>query len=284
MKILIILAVAILSLAAFACAQPSPTVTPDIPATVTARLSQTPTVTPRPTYTRYPTGTPRPTYTRYPTATPYPTGTPRPTYTRYPTATPYPTGTPRPTYTRYPTATPYPTGTPRPTQTPLIRYIKVTPSPTATPLPTPTPAIPLSQRYGIPGSPVTVREFKRLPNWQSTSEKRAVVGCSVGSASNYRGEKFYTFTHDGESNRWSDYVAVTGFPEGTVGNVSLPCFEMVVWYEKTLTHWYWTCTPICPENPTRPPDAWEYETPLLALINASAYKGLTKAQWRALYR
>ena len=254
MKVLLIIAVAILSLAALACAQPSPTVTPDIPATVTARLSQTPTATPLPTYTLYPTATPRPTYTLYPTATP------------------------QPTYTLYPTATP------RPTQTPLIRYVEVIPSPTATPRPTPTPDIPLAQRYGIPGSPVTVREFKGLPNWQSTSEKRAIVGCYANSSSAHRGEKFYTFTHDGESNRQSDYVVVTGFPEGTVGNVSLPCFEMVVWYEKTLKHWYWTCTPFCPENSTRPPDAWEYETPMLALIDASAYKGLTKAQWRALYR
>ena len=119
-------------------------------------------------------------------------------------------------------------------KTPFIRYVEVIPSPTATPRPTPTPDIPLAQRYGIPGSPVTVREFKGLPSWQSTSEKRAIVGCYANSSSAHRGEKFYTFTHDGESNRQSDYVVVTGFPEGTVGNVSLPCFEMVVWYEKNL--------------------------------------------------
>ena len=129
---------AILSLAAMACAQPIPTATPDIPATVEARLSQVPTATPYPTATPRPTLTPYPTPTARPTATAYPTATPRPTYTLYPTPTPLPTYTPYPTATAYPTYTPYPTPTPtpRPTATP-----RPTPTamPTATPRPTATP-------------------------------------------------------------------------------------------------------------------------------------------------
>lgn len=114
--------------AALACAAPTPTpiptATPDIPATVTARVAAVPTATAYPTNTPYPTVTPRP------TVTPYPTNTPRPTYTPYPTSTAVPTATPYPTNTPYPTATPRPTYSPRPTYTPLP-----TPRPTATPLP-----------------------------------------------------------------------------------------------------------------------------------------------------
>ena len=124
---------AILSLAAaMACAQPIPTATPNIPATVEARLSQVPTATPYPTATPRPTLTPYPTPTARPTATAYPTATPRPTYTLYPTPTPLPTYTPYPTATAYPTYTPYPTPTPTPRPT-------ATPRPTPTPRPSPTP-------------------------------------------------------------------------------------------------------------------------------------------------
>ena len=128
MKILPLVLSLGLLLAALACAAPVPTpiptptpvptATPDIPATVTARLAALPTATPYPTLTPWPTATPRPTHTPYPTptavptATPYPTSTPYPTPTAVPTATPYPTSTPYPTPTALPTYTPYPTPTP----------------------------------------------------------------------------------------------------------------------------------------------------------------------------
>ena len=136
MKTLAILAslFLLLTLAALACAAPPPTpiptATPDIPATVTARVAAIPTATAYPTSTPYPTATPRPTVTPYPTATPRPTYTPYPTPTAVPTATPYPTNTPYPTATPRPTYTPYPTPTPTPAPTPTA-----TPWPTATPEP-----------------------------------------------------------------------------------------------------------------------------------------------------
>ena len=133
-----LVALLIFSLTAVACAQPAPMPTPNIPATVEARLSQVPTATPYPTATPRPTHTPYPTPTARPTATAYPTATPRPTYTRYPTPTHLPTYTPYPTATAYPTYTPYPTPTPtpRPTAAPPPR-----PRPTATPRPTPTQTV-----------------------------------------------------------------------------------------------------------------------------------------------
>ena len=133
-----LVALVIVSLTTLACAQPAPMPTPNIPATVEARLSQVPTATPYPTATPRPTLTPYPTPPARPTATAYPTATPRPTYTLYPTPTPLPTYTPYPTATPYPTYTPYPkpTPTPRPTVAPTPK-----PRPTATPRPTPTQAV-----------------------------------------------------------------------------------------------------------------------------------------------
>ena len=113
----------------------TPTPTPNIPATVVARLSQIPTATPYPTATPRPTLAPYPTPPARPTATAYPTATPRPTYTLYPTPTPLPTYTPYPTATAYPTYTPYPAPTPtlRPTAAPTVaaRSPSPTPQPTA---------------------------------------------------------------------------------------------------------------------------------------------------------
>ena len=202
--------------------------------------------------------------TAAPTPNPIPTATPQPT----PTSTPLVTSTPTPA----PTATPLPTATPEP-------------APTATPKPS------LAQRYGISGSPVTVRAFKGLPDWRSASKKRLVVGCYAGSQGSYLGETYYTFTDDGENTPQSDYLAVTGFPGATVGVSDYPCFEMAVWYERTLEHSYWTgiCRPVClvaPPSPLHNPPAhsWKYDTPMLALIDAKAYQGLTKRQWRDLYR
>ena len=132
------LSLLILGIVFSACTAP-PEPTPDLRATVTARvtarLAEIPTATPEPTSTPYLTFTPYPTPTPTPTATPYPTATltltsaPRPTATARPTSTPYPTNTPEPTAT--PTPRPTATPTPWPTATP-------TPSPTATPTPRPT--------------------------------------------------------------------------------------------------------------------------------------------------
>lgn len=85
---------------------PVPTATPNIDATVEARLAAT--VAAMPTATPVPTNTPIPTPTPVPTATPTPTATPRPTPTRFAARTP------RPTATRGPTNTPRPTNTPLP--------------------------------------------------------------------------------------------------------------------------------------------------------------------------
>ena len=124
-----------------ACASPvPPTVesTPNIDATVEAKVDQAlakiSTVTPMPTPTPIPTATkpPSPTATpniqatveaqvlaligSLPTATPYPTYTPIPKPTSTPTPIPTPTRI-KPTFTPFPTMTP----TPRPTATPTIR-------------------------------------------------------------------------------------------------------------------------------------------------------------------
>ena len=140
------LSLLILGIVLSACTAP-PEPTPDLPATVTARvtarLAEIPTATPEPTSTPYPTITPYPTPTPTPTATPYPTATPTQTSTPRPTATPRLTSTPNPTNTPRPTATPTPrptaTPTPRPTATPTPRPTATpTPSPTATPTPRPT--------------------------------------------------------------------------------------------------------------------------------------------------
>ena len=99
------LLLAVLSVAALACAAPPPLPT----------YTPYPTQSPLPTLTPFPTWTPAPTATAYPTATPYPSPTPYPTATAYPTPTPLPTRTPAPTWTPLPTHTPYPTWTPAPT-------------------------------------------------------------------------------------------------------------------------------------------------------------------------
>ena len=106
---------ALLLLAAVACAQfaptpePFPTATLDIPATVAAQVTEL--MAAIPTTTPYPTATPAPTYTPNPTATPLPTYTPYPTPTAAHTATPYPTYTPYPPLNLAPT----PTNPPQPT-------------------------------------------------------------------------------------------------------------------------------------------------------------------------
>ena len=118
-----------LSLIACSGPQPSPPLTPEAQATLSAPTA-VPTVPPTPAPTVQPTATPEPTppHTLAPTPTPLPTVTPLPTQTPLPTATLYPTYTPFPTYTPYPTNTPQPTLMPTPTL-----------SPTATPVPEPTP-------------------------------------------------------------------------------------------------------------------------------------------------
>ena len=99
------LLLAVLSVAALACAAPPPLPT----------YTPYPTQSPLPTLTPFPTWTPAPTATAYPTATPYPSPTPYPTATAYPTPTPLPTRTLAPTWTPLPTQTPFPTWTPAPT-------------------------------------------------------------------------------------------------------------------------------------------------------------------------
>lgn len=98
------------------------------PAYAAATSTRWPTVTRRPSDTRWPT---RPANTRWPTATRrltdtrWPSPTPRPTDTRWLNPTPRPTGTSwsanptlRPTDTRWPSPTPRPTNTRWPTATP----------------------------------------------------------------------------------------------------------------------------------------------------------------------
>lgn len=93
-----------------------------------ARITSTPTRTPRPTFTA--TATP----TRTLTPSPTPTVTDTPTSTPFPTDTPLPTDTPTTTSTSSPTATGTATKppTPRPTRKPTVAP---TPKPTLTPPP-----------------------------------------------------------------------------------------------------------------------------------------------------
>ena len=115
MKPLVVLAV-LIGIFVLACSTATPT--PNIDATIEARIGQiltkVPTETPMPTPTPVPTATPAPTpvltATPVPTATLVPTATPAPT--PVPTATPIPTATPAPTPTPVPVPTPYPTETP----------------------------------------------------------------------------------------------------------------------------------------------------------------------------
>ena len=99
--------------------EPAPT--PNIDATVEARLAAT--VAAIPTATPVPTATPQPTHTPLPTYTPFPTATPTATPTSIPTPTPTPTA--RPTTTT--TTTPQPTSTPRPTRTPTPTPMPIPP-------------------------------------------------------------------------------------------------------------------------------------------------------------
>jgi len=112
MKLTVVLAVLVGTLVV-ACSTVTPT--PNIDATIEARVGQMltkiPTETPIPTPTLVPTATPVTILTPVPTATPVPTPTPAPT------ATPVPTPTPTPT--PVPTPTPLPTSTPGPTSTPV---------------------------------------------------------------------------------------------------------------------------------------------------------------------
>ncbi len=162
------LSLLVLGIVFSACTAPEPT--PDLPATVTARvtarLAEISTATAEPTSTTYPTftpsPTPTPTPTPVPTETPYPTATPSPTFTPQPTATPRPTSTPYPTITPKPTATPTPqptaTPTPRPTATPI-------PSPTATPTPRPTATpTPLQAKEYVLGLVNEARTLHGVPN------------------------------------------------------------------------------------------------------------------------
>ena len=103
---------------------PTPNLDATIEAKVQAAIKAQPTGTPYPTYTPVPTYTPLPT----PTTTPVPTDIPLPKPTSKPTPTPVPTTIPTPT----PVPTASPTPIPVPTTIP-------TPEPTYTPIPTPTP-------------------------------------------------------------------------------------------------------------------------------------------------
>ena len=152
-KILAILLIGILAVAA--CDQVVDTPTPLPPDTPTAEpmatevpspgptptplvvvVTATPTVTPIPIPTPIPadTPTPHPVPTDTPTATPVDTPTPVPTNT--PSPIPTSTSTPRPTSTPTPIPTPTATPTPRPTNTPTP-VPSPTPTPIATPIPTP---------------------------------------------------------------------------------------------------------------------------------------------------
>ena len=142
MRVVLLIFLAIVSLAALACTggETEPTSAPaasepthDVAATVEAGIQGTQeaqasidaTVEARVVEARvvaalttpYPTATPYQTATPYPTATPYQTATPYPTATPWPTV-PLPTLTPRPTPTPRPTLTPRPKPTPRPTLSP----------------------------------------------------------------------------------------------------------------------------------------------------------------------
>jgi hypothetical protein len=94
MKLILITLVAVVVGLTVACESEPAVPTPNIDATVEAKvgvaLAKVPTVTPIPTATPVPTPTPIPTATPMPTPTPIPTATPVPTPTPIPTATPVP--------------------------------------------------------------------------------------------------------------------------------------------------------------------------------------------------
>lgn len=243
----------ILALTVVACASAAPPATPDIPATVEARLSQVPTATP------YPTGTPWPTHTPYPTATPRPTHTPYPTPTEVPTATPYPTPTALPTYTPYPTATAYPTYTPYPTPTP-------TPRPTSTPWPTRTP-IP-TVKWGLPYNPVPIRNLAKSN--RINTEPFILRGCYAGISKD-NGTSF-TFTENGELRKGSKVAKVTGFPKGTLLSSS-GCYNMAVQFKEVTEYCYYTW----PGVPSLfSCSGWTYNTPVFGLVTPGAFERTTR--------
>ena len=119
---------------------PQPAATPAIP----------PTASPEPTPIAQPTSAPTATQAPTATATPIPTDTPAPN-TPTPVPTPTPTPVPTPTPIPAPTATPLPTQTPQPTATP-------TPIPTPTPVPGPDLAVVLEpgSETAVPGEELTI--------------------------------------------------------------------------------------------------------------------------------
>ena len=98
-----------------------------------ARVSATPTKTPKPTFT----ATPLPTATLSPSPTPLPTQPPTATATAVPTDTPFPTATftPIPTLAVAPTALPTARPAASPTRKPAPKPTQTAPKPTSTPLP-----------------------------------------------------------------------------------------------------------------------------------------------------
>jgi S1-C subfamily serine protease len=139
------------------CGQETPPPTPDIGATVEARIADvledrvakaialtptpTPTLMPTPTSSPVPSPTVTPTHTSTPPPSPTPTVTPTPTSS--PSPTPQPTFTPTATPTPIPTSTPTVTPTVTPTHAPTATATATsspTPSPTPTLTPTPTTA------------------------------------------------------------------------------------------------------------------------------------------------
>ena len=237
----------ILALAVIACAPAAPPATPNIPATVTARLSAIPTATPYPTFTPYPTPTKVSTATPYPTATPLPTATPYPTPTALPTYTPYPTATAYPTYTPYPTPTP----TPRPTSTPR---------PTATPIPT--------VKWGLPYQPVSIRNA--TSGARINTEPFILRGCYAGIAG-YDGSSF-TFTDNGKLTKNSKIAEVTGFAKGTFLS-SLNCYNMAVQFKEVEEYCYYTSSLYIP--PFGSCTGFTRSTPVFRLINPDSFE-----RWR----
>ena len=228
----------ILALTAIACAPAAPPMaTPDIPATVTARMAAIPTATPYPTFTPYPAPT------TVSTATPYPTPTPMPT------ATPYPTPTALPTYTPYPTPTP----TPRPTSTPW---------PTATPRPTPTP-IP-TVKWGLPYKPVSI--VNATSGTRINTEPFILHGCYAGI--DYGSESF-AFTKDGNLRRSSRIVKVSGFAKGTFLSSS-GCYNMAVQFRDTQEYCYYTSSLYVP--PFGSCTGFERNTPVFRLIKPDSFE------------
>jgi tetratricopeptide (TPR) repeat protein len=110
----IALLVVVVALITVACAGAAPMPTPNLDATIEAKVQAA--------IKAQPTGTLQPTYTPLPTYTPFPTYAPLPTPTNIPVAI----ATPRPTYTPLPTYTPFPipTDTPTPTTNPNTHFDK----------------------------------------------------------------------------------------------------------------------------------------------------------------